>query len=181
MAVSFSGELAYEIHVPNNQLYAAYLALQAAGQRHGIHLFGARAVESMRLEKGYRQWKAELITEFNPFESDLARFVNMDKEFIGKAALQKMVAEGPRKKFVTLTVECTHAPAHPGASVVKDGKVVGTITSADWGHRVGKNIAMAFVDVDAETDLQVEVIGVPYRAQIVEPCLYDPDTTLPRA
>ena len=181
MAVSFSGELAYEIHVPNNQLYAAYLALRAAGAPHDLHLFGARAVESMRLEKGYRHWKADLITEFNPFESDLSRFVKMDKEFIGKAALEKMQANGPRQKFVTLTIDCTHAPAHPGASVVKDGKVVGTIASADWGHRVGKNIAMAFVDPDVSDGLSVEVIGVPVPAQIVEPCLYDPETSLPRS
>ena len=181
MAVSFSGELAYEIHVPNNQLYAAYLALRAAGAPHDLHLFGARAVESMRLEKGYRHWKADLITEFNPFESDLSRFVKMDKEFIGKAALEKMQANGPRQKFVTLTIDCTHAPAHPGASVVKDGKVVGTIASADWGHRVGKNIAMAFVDPDVSDGISVEVIGVPVPAQIVEPCLYDPETSLPRS
>ena len=181
MAVSFSGELAYEIHVPNNQLYAAYLALRGAGEPHGLHLFGARAVESMRLEKGYRHWKADLITEFNPFESDLSRFVKMDKEFVGKAALEKMQANGPRQKFVTLTIECTHAPAHPGASVVKDGKVVGTITSADWGHRVGKNIAMAFVDPDVSSGLSVEIIGVPVPAQFVEPCLYDPETSLPRS
>ncbi len=181
MAVSFSGELAYEIHVPNNQLYAAYLALRAAGEPHGLHLFGARAVESMRLEKGYRHWKADLITEFNPFESDLSRFVKMDKEFIGKAALEKMQTNGPRQKFVTLTIDCTHAPAHPGASVVKDGKVVGTITSADWGHRVGKNITMAFVDPDVSDGLSVEVIGVPVPAQIAESCLYDPETSLPRS
>ena len=181
MAVSFSGELAYEIHVPNNQLYAAYLALRAAGAPHDLHLFGGRAVESMRLEKGYRHWKADLITEFNPFESDLSRFVKMDKEFIGKAALEKMQANGPRQKFVTLTIDCTHAPAHPGASVVKDGKVVGTIASADWGHRVGKNIAMAFVDPDVSDGISVEVIGVPVPAQIVEPCLYDPETSLPRS
>jgi dimethylglycine dehydrogenase len=122
-----------------------------------------------------------LITEFNPFESDLSRFVKMDKEFIGKAALEKMQANGPRQKFVTLTIDCTHAPAHPGASVVKDGKVVGTIASADWGHRVGKNIAMAFVDPDVSDGISVEVIGVPVPAQIVEPCLYDPETSLPRS
>ncbi len=182
MAVSFSGELAYEIHVPNNQLYAAYLALQAAGTPHGIHLFGARAVESMRLEKGFRHWKADLITEFNPFESDLGRFVDMGKEFIGKDALMKMQADGPRQKFVTMTIECSDAPAHPGASVVKDGKVVGTITSADWGHRVGKNIAMAFVNPDVTDGLSVEVIGVPQAATIIDgPCLYDPDMALPRS
>ncbi|MCP4818787.1 MAG: FAD-dependent oxidoreductase, partial [Shimia sp.] len=60
MAVSFSGELAYEIHVPNNQLYAAYLALRQAGTTHGLTLFGARAIESMRLEKGFLHWKSEL-------------------------------------------------------------------------------------------------------------------------
>ncbi|WGI23125.1 FAD-dependent oxidoreductase [Amylibacter sp. IMCC11727] len=182
MAVSFSGELAYEIHMPNNQLYAAYLALQAAGTPHGIHLFGARAVESMRLEKGFRHWKADLITEFNPFESDLDRFVDMGKEFIGKDALMKMQADGPRQKFVTMTIECSDAPAHPGASVVKDGKVVGTITSADWGHRVGKNIAMAFVNPDVTDGLSVEVIGVPQAATIIDgSCLYDPDMALPRS
>ena len=182
MAVSFSGELAYEIHVPNNQLYAAYLALQAAGKPYGIHLFGARAVESMRLEKGYRHWKADLITEFNPFESDLSRFVKMDKDFVGKAALEKMQADGPRQKFITVTIECTHAPAHGGASVVQDGKVVGTVASADWGHRVGQNIATAFVDPDLSGDFTVEVIGVPYPATIIDgPCLYDPDTLLPRS
>jgi len=72
MTVSFSGEWAYEIHVQNNQLYAAYLALQAAG---ATKLFGARAVESMRLEKGYLHWKADILTEFDPFETGLDRFV----------------------------------------------------------------------------------------------------------
>lgn len=183
MAVSFSGELAYEIHVPNNQLYAAYLALQAAGKSHEMHLFGARAVESMRLEKGYRHWKADLITEFNPFESDLGRFVYMDNDFVGKAALERMQNEGPKRKFVTLTIDCDDAPAHPGASVVQNGQVVGTVTSADWGHRVGKNIAMAFVDATlSASDLFVEVIGKPVAAEIVDAvCLYDPQNALPRS
>ncbi|MEO1365478.1 MAG: FAD-dependent oxidoreductase, partial [Pseudomonadota bacterium] len=73
MSVSFSGELAYEIHVPNAQLYAAYLALRAAGEAHGLRMFGARAVESMRMEKGFLHWKADLITEFDPFETGLER------------------------------------------------------------------------------------------------------------
>ena len=65
LGVSFSGELAYEIHVPNNALYAAYLALRKAGEAHGLKLFGARAVESMRMEKGFMHWKADLLTEFD--------------------------------------------------------------------------------------------------------------------
>ena len=80
MAVSFSGELAYEIHLPNNQLYAGYLALREAGEAHGLKLFGARAVESMRMEKGYLHWKSDILTEFDPFETGLERFVGYSQE-----------------------------------------------------------------------------------------------------
>jgi dimethylglycine dehydrogenase len=181
MSVSFSGELAYEIHVPNAQLYSAYLALMNAGKEHGIKLFGSRAVESMRMEKGYRHWKADLITEFTPYESNLSRFVKMDKpDFIGKSALQ---ASTPKQAFVNLVLDCTHAPAHGGDSIVADGKVVGTISSADWGHRVGKNIAMGFLDpayASIGTKLIVEVIGEPIAAEVVEDCLYDPENLLVR-
>ena len=126
MSVSFSGELAYEIHVPNANLYAAWLALRHAGDPLGMRLFGSEAVDSMRLEKGYRHWKADLITEFNPFESDLNRFVNMDKgDFIGK---QNLEAASHQNRFVTLVLDCTHAPAQPGDSMVAEGRVVGTVT-----------------------------------------------------
>ena len=65
MAISYSGEEAFEIHVPSQQIYAAYQALKKAGQAFNLKLFGARAIESMRLEKGFLHWKAELRTEFN--------------------------------------------------------------------------------------------------------------------
>ena len=134
MGVSFSGELAYEIHVPNASLYAAYLALREAGNAHGLRLFGARAVESMRMEKGFLHWKADLLTEFDPFETGLDRFVKLEKaEFVGKAALLDHVKTGPSKRLVTLHVDTTHAPAHGGASLMRDGTVVGTVTSGDWG------------------------------------------------
>ena len=185
MSVSFSGELAYEIHVPNNQLYAAYLALRKAGETHGLRLFGSHAVESMRLEKGYRHWKADLVTEFGPIESGLDRFVKQDKpNFIGKAALEARLATGPRRKFVSLVLDCTHAPAHGGDSILSDGICVGSITSAGWGHRIGKNIAMGFVEPDfAEigTQLSVEVLGNPVTAAVIGPCPYDPQNTLMRA
>ncbi|WP_147127059.1 GcvT family protein [Shimia ponticola] len=184
MGVSFSGELAYEIHVPNANLYAAYLALRAAGEAHGLRLFGSRAVESMRLEKGFLHWKSELITEFDPFETGLDRFVKMDKpDFIGKAALQKRQAEGKRRKLVTCAVDCSHAPAHGGASVRKDSQIIGTVTSGDWGHRIGMNLAMAFVDPEhaAEgTDLSVDVIGQPTPARVIASGPYDPDHSLMR-
>ncbi len=178
MAVSFSGELAFEIHVPNNQLYAAWLTLRAAGKEHGMQVFGARAVESMRLEKGYLHWKADILTEFDPFETGLDRFVTLDKgDFIGREALSRRHAAGPARKLVTLQLEGRMAPAHPGASVVLDGQVQGTVTSGDWGHRVGKNLAYAFVAPPLDkpgTRIEVDVIGTPTSAEVIPSGPYDP-------
>ncbi|MEO3414223.1 FAD-dependent oxidoreductase [Roseovarius sp. CAU 1744] len=171
MSVSFSGERAYEIHVPNNQLYAAYLALRKAGADHDLGLFGARAVESMRLEMGYLHWKSDILTEFDPFETGLGRFVNMDKDFIGKAAVQERLANGPSRRLVTLEVHGTEAPAHPGASLMDGDKVVGTVTSGDWGHRVGKNLAYAFVAPDLAapgTRTSIDIIGQLVPATVIE-------------
>jgi dimethylglycine dehydrogenase len=184
LGVSFSGELAYEIHVPNASLYAAYLALRKAGEAYGLKLFGARAVDSMRLEKGFLHWKADLLTEFDPFETALDRFVKLEKgDFIGKDALQRRKAEGPRKKLVTLKVEADHAPAHGGASLMRDGKVVGTVTSGDWGHRVQMNLAYAFVEPDLSAEgstMQIDLYGDLVNATVIAPSPYDPDYTLMR-
>ncbi len=178
MGVSFSGELAYEIHVPNNQLHAAYLALRKAGEAHNMKLFGSRAVESMRLEKGYLHWKADILTEFDPFETGLDRFVKMEKgNFVGKAALVTRTANGPTKKLVTLEVACTHAPAHGGASVMKNGKVVGTVTSGEWGHRLEKNLSLAFVNTDLSTPgtgIVIDILGELVPATVIASGSYDP-------
>ncbi|MBU2981493.1 FAD-dependent oxidoreductase [Lentibacter algarum] len=173
MRVSFSGELAYEIHVPNSGLHAAYKALREAGEAHGLRLFGSRAVESMRLEMGFMHWKAELLTEFSPYETALAPFVKMEKDFTGKEALAK---HEPKVKLVTLEVDCDHAPAHGGASVLHEGRVVGTVSSGDWGHRTGKNIAMAFVELGLESEGQelfVEVLGAAVKASVINPRVYE--------
>ncbi len=178
MSVSFSGELAYEIHVPNNQLYSAYLALRQAGEAHGMRLFGSRAIESMRLEKGFLHWKAEILTEFDPFEAGLGRFVKLEKpNFVGKAALLERQAKGPQKQLVTLDVACKGIAAHGGASVMKGGKVVGTVTSGDWGHRTGINLAMAYVDPGLAmpgSELAIDILGTEYAARIIPQRPYDP-------
>ena len=171
MSVSFSGERAYEIHVPNNQLYAAYLALRQAGQDHGLTLFGARAVDSMRLEMGYLHWKSDILTEFDPFETGLDRFVKLDKpDFIGKEALAARHAAGPRQRLVTLELHGDLAPAHPGASLMRGDRVVGTVTSGDWGHRVGRNLAYAFVDpalAAPGSEADIDVIGTLTPATVI--------------
>jgi len=183
-SVSFSGELAYEIHVTNAHLYAAYLALRQAGEAHDLKLFGARAVDSMRMEKGFLHWKSDILTEFDPFETGLGRFVKLDKpEFIGKTALLARHAAGVTRKLVTLEVQSTTAPAHGGASVMLDGKVVGTVTSGDYGHRVQKNLAYAFVDPALATQgsaLDIDIIGQLTPARIIAPSPYDPGMSLPR-
>ena len=175
MAVSFSGELAYEIHVPNAQLHAAWMALHAAGND-DLHIFGARAIDAMRLEMGYLHWKADILTEFDPFETGLDRFVMLDKtDFIGRDALVKLHAAGPQRKLVTLKVETDFAPAHGGASVYQGDSVVGTVTSGDWGHRVGMNLAYAFVMPDQAqvgTRSEIDVIGTRVAAEVIAPGPY---------
>ena len=177
MGVSFSGELAYEIHVPNASLYAAYLALRAAGKAHGLKLFGARAVEAMRIEKGFLHWKADILTEFDPFETGLERFVKIDKgDFIGRDALRDRQAKRPSKKLVTLKVDATHAPAHGGASLMQGEKVVGTVTSGDWGHRVDMNLAYAFVEphlANIGSTMQLDLCGDLVAAEVIAPSPYD--------
>jgi dimethylglycine dehydrogenase len=184
LGISFSGELAYEIHIPNASLYAAYLALRKAGEAHGLRLFGARAVDAMRMEKGFLHWKADLLTEFDPFETALDRFVKLDKgEFVGKAALVARMAAGPRKKLVSLKIDATHAPARGGASLMRGDKVVGTITSAEWGHRLGLNLAYAFVEPDmaaAGNVMQLDMYGDLVAAEVIPASPYDPDHALMR-
>ncbi len=184
MSVSFSGELAYEIHVPNASLYAAYLALENAGKAHGMRLFGARAVESMRMEKGFLHWKAELIIEFDPFETGLDRFVKLDKgDFVGRDALVKRQADGPRQRLITLQIDTNQAPAHPGASLMKGDRVVGTVTSGDWGHRTGLNLAYAFADpaiATPGTQTEIDMCGQRIGATVIAPSPYDPDLSRAR-
>ena len=178
MSVSFSGELAYEIHVPNQQLYAAYLALRAAGESAGLRLFGSRAIESMRMEKGYLHWKADILTEFDPFETGLDRFVDVNKpDFVGAVALKKRTANSLGRRLVTLSLDDVTCPAQPGASVMCADKVVGTVTSGGFGHRTNVNIAYAFLDqagLDHGAALDVDMIGTRVNATICKSPLFDP-------
>lgn len=179
MSVSFSGELAYELHVPNEQLYLTWKTLLQAGKVFGLVQFGLYAAESMRLEKGYKHWKADLIYEQNPIESGLERFVNLDKnDFIGKAALLEQLKRGHRKLFVTMEIDCDKSPAHSGDPVFAADKQVGTVSSAGYGHRVNKNLAYAFVEptfAALTTNLEVGILGQRYAARVTEDCLYDPE------
>jgi dimethylglycine dehydrogenase len=185
MSVSFSGELAYELHIPNEQLYLVWSILNEAGKAYKLGYFGLYATESMRLEKGYRHWKADLIIEHNPMESRLERFVDLQKaDFIGKSALLEQIARGPRKRFVHMTVDCDIAAAHAGDPVFAGDQQVGSITSGGYGFRTAKNIAYAFVDparAQIGTRLGIGILGERYTAEVVEPVLYDAENRLVRS
>jgi dimethylglycine dehydrogenase len=185
MSVSFSGELAYEIHVPVESAIGVHRLIETAGSPLGLRHFGLHATESMRLEKGYRHWKADLFDEFNPFEAGLARFVRLDKgPFEGRESLRVLAGKAPRRKFTVLTLACAHAPAHAGDSIRCGETIVGSVTSAGWGHRTGKNIAFGYVDATHTglgTQLTVEVLGERVAAAVAPECLYDPENARVRA
>ena len=185
MSVSFSGELAYELHVPNEQLYLVWKLLEEAGKQFELGYFGLYASESMRLEKGYLHWKADLIVEHTPFETGLERFAKLNKnDFIRKQALVEQHARGLRKKLISMTINCDNAPAHSGDPVFANGKQIGSITSGGFGHRVNKNIAYAFVQPDHSSigdKLEVGILGERYAAEVVHPTMYDPENTLVRS
>ena len=183
IAISYSGEQAFELHIPNSQLLAAYDILTRAGEAFGLTHFGMYAIESMRLEKGYGHWKGDFITEFNPVEAKLSRFVDLNKDFPGKPGLQAQMAAGNRKERVVLELHSTEAPAQPGEGVFVNGKPIGSITSAAWGYRVNKNLAMAYIEPEhAGTGSVVEILlfGKTVQATVQQLCLFDPQNHLPR-
>jgi dimethylglycine dehydrogenase len=184
MRISFSGEMAFELHIPNEQLYLIWTMLTAAGQSYGLKPFGLHAAESMRLEKGYRHWKADLMVEFNPAESGLDRFINRDKsDYIGRDGFEKQLQYGLKKRFAMMVVDCDYAPAHAGDGIYLDGAQVGSVTSGGYGHRVGKNIAFGFIDPNIAEDAQltIEILSEFCPATITIKALYDPENILMRS
>ena len=185
MSVSFSGELSYELHIPNEQLYLVWKLLNETGKAFNLSRFGLYATESMRMEKGYRHWKADLIYERNPMELGLDRFVDLNKDsFAGKAELLKEIERGPVKQYVSMVVDCGIAAAHSGDPVFHNEKLIGSITSGGFGHRVNKNIAYALIDPEhcnIGTQLRVSILGEYYPSVVSTDCLYDEEYKLVRS
>ena len=174
--VSFAGELGWEIHAANADIPALYDAVLGAGAKP----FGMYALNSMRLEKGYRAWKGDLSTDYSMLEGGLERFVKLDKpqDFPGKAALQNEKQQGVKKRFVTLLVEAGDADAPYMSCLWHGDEVVGETTSGGWGHRINASIALGMVRADlAEpgTALEVEIYGRRCKAIVQEDQpLWDP-------
>ena len=184
--VNYVGELGWELHIPVEHVQSIYELLWEAGQEFGIADFGLYAMESLRLEKCYRSWKADLTTEYTPAMASLDRFVKLEKPggFIGQEALKREAVAGPKEKFVPLIVEAADADA-PAVSIVYHGDtVVGLVTSGGFGYRLNKSIALAYVRTDlavAGTQLEVEILGERRKAVVATEPLYDPANARLRA
>ncbi|RWE77696.1 MAG: FAD-dependent oxidoreductase [Mesorhizobium sp.] len=185
--VSFAGELGWEIHSKVADTLAVFDAVWAAGQKHGLKPFGMYALDSLRLEKGYRTWKGDLSTDYSILQGGLERFVKWDKpDFRGKAALLNEKQQGVKKRFVTLVVENPGDCDAPYMSMLwHDGRIVGETTSGGWGHRVGKSIALGMLRTDLTepgTAVEVEIFGDRFKAVVQkdEP-LWDPKNERLRA
>jgi dimethylglycine dehydrogenase len=186
MRVNYVGELGWELHVPIEHLAAVHAQLVAAGAEFALAHFGLYAMESLRLEKCYRSWKADLTTEYTPLMASLDRFVRLDKasDFIGREALRREASAGPKERFVPLLVEARDADAAAVSIVYRGTEAVGLVTSGGYGYRLNRSIALAYVRSDlatAGTELEVEILGERCRALVAREPLYDPDNLRLRA
>jgi dimethylglycine dehydrogenase len=171
--VSFAGELGWELHTKVDDTAAVFDAVWAAGQPHGLKPFGMFALDSLRLEKGYRAWKQDLSTDYTILQGGLERFVKWDKPaFRGKAALLSEKQQGVTKRFVTLVVgEPGDCDAPYMSTLWHDGAIVGETLSGGWGHRVDKSIALGMLRADLAvpgTAVEVEIFGERFSATVQE-------------
>jgi len=183
LRVSFAGELGWEIHAENADMPAIYDAVIAGG----AIPFGMWALNSLRIEKGYRAWKGDLSTDYTLLEGGLDRFVKLDKpqDFPGKPALLAEKQRGASKRFVTLIVTAGAADAPYMSCLWHGDEIVGETTSGAWGYRVGASIALGMVRADLAvpgTALEVEIYGARFPAVVQEDRpLWDPENERLRA
>ncbi|MHA1127838.1 MAG: GcvT family protein, partial [Alphaproteobacteria bacterium] len=174
--VSFTGELGWEIHATHEDMPDIYDAILGASAKP----FGMYALDSLRLEKGYRTWKGDLSSDYSLLEGGLDRFVKLDKPegFPGKTALLNEKQQGVKKRFVTLIVEAENFDAPYMSTLWHNGEIVGETTSGGWGHRIDKSIALGMLRIDLtapDTVIEVEIYGKKYKATVQpDQPLWDP-------
>ncbi len=183
LRVCFAGELGWEVHAAMDDMPAIYDAVLAAGATP----FGMFALNSMRIEKGYRAWKGDLSTDYSLLEGGLDRFVKLDKpqDFPGKAALLNEKQQGSKKRFVTLKVDAGAADAPYMSTLWHQDQVVGETTSGAYGYRVGSSIALGMIRTDLAvpgTEVAVDIYG-EMRPATVQPDapMWDPENARIRA
>jgi len=191
LRVTYVGELGWELYVPVECAAEVYDAILAVGADFGLRDAGYYALDSLRLEKGYRAWGREVGPDETPREAGLEFAVKLDKPggFIGREALLARQAERPAKRLVIFTLEDTDALPWGDEPILRDGQLVGWVTSAGFGHTLGRAVAMGYVrhagGVDAafieSGAYEIEIAGerMPARAHLRAP--YDPTSARVRA
>ena len=180
LRLSFTGELGYELHAPNDRLDVIWDALWAAGQSHGIAPFGSLALDSLRIEKFYRGGH-ELANDASHKDVAQERFAATEKEFVGRDA---MLARVPGSRIALLGLAGEETDALGGEAVFRNGRWVGAITSAAYGHAVKQSLAIAFLRENAwlpGTALEVSILGKRIAATVLPEPPWDPKNERLRA
>jgi dimethylglycine dehydrogenase len=183
--MSVTGEKGYEINCRYGDHIALRRMLLEAGADQGIREVGFNAMLSTRIEKSFGIWSAEFTQGYTPGMTGMDRWIDWDKEFIGKrAAMAERDGNGPAQVQVTLEVDAVDADASGYEPIWADGKRVGFVTSGAYGHHIGKSLAMALVDRDKSaegTELSVHIVGVERPARVIAASPHDPEGKAMRA
>ncbi|MRX49944.1 FAD-dependent oxidoreductase [Paracoccus sp. S-4012] len=171
MRVSFAGELGWELHSRTTDTPAVWDAVWAAGQPHGLRPFGMFALDSLRIEKGYRAWKGDLSTDYSVLQAGLVRFVDWQKPaFRGREALLAE-RDAPRPTgFAMVEVRCDAFDPPYMANLWHGDRMVGELTSSAWGHRVGACLGLGMIETELNepgTELEVEIFDRRYPATVL--------------
>ncbi len=185
LRVTYVGELGWELYAPTEYGRTLWATIREAGQAHDLFDGGYRAIEALRLEKGYRAWSTDITPDETPFEAGIGFAVALDKgvDFIGRAALVAAKAAGPRKRLRCLVLDDPLAVCLGNEPVRVDGVLVGRVTSGGYGFTVQRSIAYAYLPPDRGigTRGDVELFGEWVGFEVVREPLYDPTNERIRA
>ena len=178
LRVTYVGELGWELYCPTEYGLALWDTLWEAGEAHGLRAGGYRAIESLRLEKGYRVWSSDITPDDNPYEAGLGFAVSLRKssDFIGKEALLAAKSAGIKRRLRPLLLDDAEAIAFGGEPVRAGGRVVGRVTSGGFGYTLGRSIAYAYLPTDetAGSRAEVQIFGRWVAAEVASDPLFDP-------
>jgi dimethylglycine dehydrogenase len=178
LRISFTGELGYEMFFAPEYQRPLLAAVEAAGEDLGLRLVGGRALASLRIEKGFPSWGAELSPDYSPYDAGLGRFVKLDKpDFIGRDAALRLKQQEPAYRLMALEVDADDADAWGGEPLLRDGEYVGYVSSAAYGHCAGKSLALGYLKNDAARDpgeLSIELVGEPRSVRVLSEPAVDP-------
>jgi 4-methylaminobutanoate oxidase (formaldehyde-forming) len=186
LRVTYVGELGWELYAHTEFGQTLWRTLWEAGRPHGMVAGGYRAIDALRIEKGYRVWSSDITPDETPFEAGLGFAVALDKEaeFIGRDALVSAKAAGPRKRLRCLVLDDAQSVCLGNEPVRVSGEVVGRVTSGGYGFAVERSIAYAYLPPDRAaigTRGEVEVFGDWIGFEVAREPLYDPDGARIRA